>query len=100
MRVTFIGRLSYHRVRRVKISSVEAIRYAPAWDDPFAPIGRVFVVYRVTTDDGLEGIGRGWGDGADIVRELLAPLLIGEDPRDVDRLWARMYTATIGRHGR
>jgi L-alanine-DL-glutamate epimerase-like enolase superfamily enzyme len=83
----------------VKIVAVETVLYQPRWDDPFAPRDRVFAVFKLRTDDGLVGIGRGWGGPARYVHELLRPLLLGEDPRDVERLWDRMYRAAIGRHG-
>jgi L-alanine-DL-glutamate epimerase-like enolase superfamily enzyme len=83
----------------VRIAAVETVLYEPRWPgDPFAPQGRVFALVRVRSDGGLEGIGRGWGAQAGLVQEL-APLLVGEDPRDVERLWARLYATTIGRHG-
>ncbi|MCS7055879.1 MAG: mandelate racemase/muconate lactonizing enzyme family protein [Thermoflexales bacterium] len=54
----------------------------------------------VTTDDGLTGYGEakaGVGSAAvcaslvTCVREELRPLLIGQDPREINRLWERMY---------
>jgi L-alanine-DL-glutamate epimerase-like enolase superfamily enzyme len=83
----------------MKIEAVETLLYEPRWDDRFAPRGRVFAVYRVRSDDGLVGIGRGWGEQARYVEEWLRPLLLGQDPRDVERLWDAMYRTTIGRHG-
>lgn len=55
---------------------------------------------RVTTDDGLTGIGEasGWPRLAHAAIADLAPLVIGQDPRDIDRLWHRMFTAQMG-HG-
>ncbi|HEV8636497.1 MAG TPA: mandelate racemase/muconate lactonizing enzyme family protein [Chloroflexota bacterium] len=83
----------------MKIAAVETTLYEPRWDDQFAPRGRTFAAFRVRTDDGLVGIGRGSGEHARHVRERLRPLLLGEDPRDLERLWTRMYRTTIGRHG-
>ncbi|MFC1464850.1 MAG: mandelate racemase/muconate lactonizing enzyme family protein [Candidatus Brachytrichaceae bacterium NZ_4S206] len=54
----------------------------------------------ITTDDGLTGYGEakaGVGSAAvcaslvTCVREELRPLLIGQDPREINRLWERMY---------
>ncbi|MEE6211128.1 mandelate racemase/muconate lactonizing enzyme family protein [Salarchaeum sp. III] len=60
----------------------------------------------VRTDEGHEGVGYSLGyDGAgliaDAVNDLLEPLLVGEDPRDTERLWHEMYNGNvqIGRHG-
>ncbi len=64
------------------------------------------VIVRVETDDGLVGWGEakaGVGSAAScaglaaIIRDDLAPLLLGEDPRDISRLWDVMYNAP--RHG-
>jgi D-galactarolactone cycloisomerase len=65
------------------------------------------VVVEVHTDTGLTGIGEsGWFGGptpttAFLVEQELAPLLIGEDPRRIERLWQKLYMATYyhGRHG-
>jgi D-arabinonate dehydratase len=60
----------------------------------------------VRTDEGHEGIGYSLGyDGAGLIAEavesLLEPMLIGEDPRDTERLWHELYEGTvqIGRTG-
>ena len=54
------------------------------------------VIVRITTDDGIVG----WGEAKapvaavatkQIVDTLLAPVLIGADPRDTTLLWERMY---------
>ena len=60
------------------------------------------VLVRVGTDEGLEGLGEaGFSIAylsrvAPVIRDVLAPLLIGEDPRLIGRLWHRMYDATHG----
>ena len=68
---------------------------------------RDYGLARVTTEDGAQGIGFCYG-GSDAgalvtqaVRELLAPLLIGEDATRVEGLWERMYGSGIlqGRAG-
>ena len=60
---------------------------------------------RIDTDtDGLSGLGECYTAPGltGIVRDL-APLLIGEDPRDVDRLWSKLRwgasgAGLVGRH--
>ncbi|NKB49982.1 MAG: hypothetical protein GKS02_11560 [Alphaproteobacteria bacterium] len=61
-------------------------------------VSNTYIVARIETDEGLEGLGYTMmvgGFGARSVRayleESLIPLMIGEDPRDVGRLWQRMY---------
>jgi L-alanine-DL-glutamate epimerase-like enolase superfamily enzyme len=53
---------------------------------------------RVTTDDGVVGYGEAHAPiapevAATIIRTLLAPLLIGENPLAIDRLWEKMYAS-------
>ncbi|MFC6823836.1 enolase C-terminal domain-like protein [Halopelagius fulvigenes] len=66
------------------------------------PVGDVVV--EVETDAGITGVGHGnWATGAiaTIVEETLSKLVVGEDPRQRERLWDMMYRATIpfGRKG-
>lgn len=66
---------------------------------------RDYVISRVHTDDGMCGIGFCYGGSdagsivASVVRELLAPLLVGEDATRVEWLWDRMYSTGL-LHGR
>jgi L-alanine-DL-glutamate epimerase-like enolase superfamily enzyme len=66
---------------------------------------RHYGLVRVTTDDGLSGIGfcyAGHAAGqlvATAVADLLAPVLLGEDPYRVEGLWDRMYAEAL-LHGR
>ncbi len=54
------------------------------------------IVVRVTTEDGAVGWGETYGICApratcEIVNDLLAPVLIGRDPEDVERIWDDLY---------
>ena len=66
---------------------------------------RDYVVSRVTTKDGAQGIGFCYGGSdagnlvAHSVRDLFAPLLIGEDATRVEGLWQKMYGTGL-LHGR
>ncbi len=56
------------------------------------------VIVRLSTDAGLVGYGEAKAPVApeatrEIVRDLLAPIVLGADPLDVDVLWERMYSA-------
>lgn len=58
-------------------------------------------IVKIETDEGITGIGLGGGGriGRATV-ETLTPLLIGEDPIDVERLWHKMWVPKlIGRRG-
>jgi len=62
------------------------------------------VIVRVTTDDGtygLGGIALGSEAMAQVVENILGPLVIGGSPFDVELLWEKMYRSTIniGRKG-
>jgi L-alanine-DL-glutamate epimerase-like enolase superfamily enzyme len=62
------------------------------------------VIVRVTTDDGIHGLGGialGSEAMARVVEGILAPLVIGASPFDVELLWEKMYRSTIniGRKG-
>ncbi len=68
-------------------------------------LARDYGLVRVRTDDGVEGIGFCYGGNkagslvAHAVRELLAPVIIGEDPYRVEGLWYDMYQDSL-LHGR
>ena len=80
----------------MKIATIETF-------DLTCPLGRPFgwsqgrieqrntTLVKITTDDGLTG----WGEGAasDLINNLLAPLIIGQDPIDRNGLWERMFHA-------
>lgn len=55
---------------------------------------------KIETDAGLTGIGEGSGWPKVVATAIadLATILIGEDARDIDRLWHKMFTAQMG-HG-
>jgi L-alanine-DL-glutamate epimerase-like enolase superfamily enzyme len=52
---------------------------------------------RVDSDDGLSGLGECFtAPGLTAIVRDLAPLLVGEDPRDVDRLWSKLRWGASG----
>lgn len=55
---------------------------------------------RVETDEGIHGIGEGSGWPLVVASAIadLATVIIGEDARNIDRLWHRMFVAQMG-HG-
>lgn len=58
------------------------------------------VLVEIEADEGVVGVGLGGGGwpGVFAVEHYLAPLLVDENPLDIERLWERMYRATY-RHG-
>lgn len=68
-------------------------------------VAREYTLVRVRCTDGAEGIGFSYaGNGgaavlASAVRQLLAPVLLGEDPYRVEGLWREAYQETL-LHGR
>lgn len=61
---------------------------------------------KIKTDEGIEGIGEGFALGSlqsteIIMEEIFKPLLIGEDPTNVEGLWQKMYRKSfrVGRRG-
>ena len=93
----------------MKIDHVETITLRFEYADGFQYAGgkctaRVTSLVLVHTDTGHVGIGAAYSHPGLvhlIVQEQLAPLLIGEDPTDVEALWQRMYRVTrwYGRKG-
>ncbi len=62
------------------------------------------VIVKLTTNDGLYGLGSaGVGNGAAayIVEHHLKPIVMGENPFDVEQLWEKMFRSTLnyGRKG-
>ena len=57
--------------------------------------GRNWLFVKVETDEGIHG----WGEGSLVVQtptiaeavRMLSPLVIGEDPADIERLWQKMF---------
>jgi L-alanine-DL-glutamate epimerase-like enolase superfamily enzyme len=79
----------------MKITAIETSLFEPAWDDPFAARHRrTHAAIRVLTDEGLVGNSRTWGPGVKLLEDYLAPALVGEDPRNTERLWEKMTRVT------
>ena len=70
----------------MKITALELIKVPPSW-----------VWLKLHTDEGLVGLGEPYLEGHpdSVIAEVrrLEPLLLGEDPRRIEYLWDRMYTA-------
>lgn len=93
-----------------KITSVEAVTVRVPLDRPVAFATRLveardYTLVRVTTDDGVSGIGFCYGGhrAGDLptraVVDLCGPVVLGEDPHRVEGLWQNMYQEGL-LHGR
>ena len=96
----------------MKIVDVRGIPLTWRSDNPYmsaagAQAARSALLVEVETDDGVTGIGEaGVGGGAPsvtraVVEQLLKPMLVGEDPLLIERLWQKMFerTRAAGRRG-
>lgn len=93
------------------IESVESFAVSIPLEEPVAFATREIeqrdhAIVRIRDEAGNEGVGYTLGyEGshliAQAVEDLLAPMVVGEDPRDTERLWHRMFDGhvQIGRKG-
>lgn len=78
----------------MKITAVETVTLEKGVTVHAGPIRWLWV--RIHTDDGLTGLGETypWPDAeAAVVRNALAPVLLGQDASRIDKLWADMFQA-------
>src|SRR5438132_7840449 len=83
----------------MQITAIECVLFEPTWDDPLAPKRGPQAALKIRTDDGLVGISRAGGAQVPYIQDYLRPVLLGEDPRNVERLWAKMDEVMIPRLG-
>lgn len=74
---------------KVKITDVKCMIVRGTWD---------WNLIKIETDAGIHGIGEAyWGPGVkDLVLNQLKPLIIGEDPLNVDKLYTKMIMLSAG----
>src|SRR6188508_1718126 len=75
--------------RKVKITDVKVMIVRGTWD---------WNLVRVDTDAGVSGLGEAyWGFGVkDLILNQLKPLVVGEDPLNVDKLYTKMLMRSAG----
>src|SRR6201994_4302718 len=75
--------------RKIKITDVKCMIVRGTWD---------WNLIKIETDAGISGIGEAyWGPGVkDLVLTQLKPLVIGEDPLNVDKLYHKMLLMSGG----
>jgi L-alanine-DL-glutamate epimerase-like enolase superfamily enzyme len=83
------ARLAAAQSRKVKITDVKCMIVRGTWD---------WNLVKIETDSGLYGIGEAyWGPGVkDVILKLMKPLLIGEDPMNVDKLYTKVLMRNAG----
>src|SRR5580765_6264953 len=79
----------------MKITAVDVIVCSP---------GRNFVTLKVTTEDGVHGLGDATLNGRELavasyLRDHVAPLLIGRDARRIEDTWHDLYKGAYWRRG-
>jgi L-alanine-DL-glutamate epimerase-like enolase superfamily enzyme len=95
------------RIESVSVCTARVPLEVPTSFSTRQVLARDYALVRVRTEDGVEGIGFCYGGSsagtlvAHAVRDLLGPLLIGQDPFGVERLWEKMYQEALlqGRAG-
>ena len=83
----------------MKIVDVELIQLARTSEHPHrnakqARSRRVMSLVRVCTDEGIDGLGDAWCDAVlaeGVVLGKLKPLVLGEDPFNVEGIWRRAF---------
>jgi len=87
---------------KMRIAAVDTFILRHALDKPFGFSqwwydARSAMLVRVTADNGMTGWGEAYGPpepSESIVRHVLTPLILGQDPRNTLPLWERMYART------
>jgi L-alanine-DL-glutamate epimerase-like enolase superfamily enzyme len=84
----------------MKITGIET--YLMSADHPSRPgrVGRNWLFVKVLTDEGIYGVGEssGWPRVVQTAIQDLTPILVGEDPFHIEKLWQKTFLAMMG-HG-
>jgi len=92
------------KVTEVRLSDPVYVPFRPMTDAiNTLPTAMSYAFVHITTDEGTSGIGICHGGAVEkaLVEGILAPQVVGEDPLNTERLWEKMYWATLqqGRRG-
>ena len=66
--------------------------------------GRYFVFVKLTTDDGIAGVGEAYGVPfephlvARMIEDVFARYAVGRDPHAIETLWRRVYSSGFTQH--
>jgi L-alanine-DL-glutamate epimerase-like enolase superfamily enzyme len=81
----------FSAARPMKITGIDTIYWKTRNDAPFWPH---WTWVRIRTDAGISGIGETYPRNeveASVVHSAAARMLLGRDPRDIERIWAELY---------
>ena len=91
----------------MKVTAVEPIVLEAPIKEPWRIGTAVYtsmhaMLVRLDTDEGITGYGEGLvrfspRAGAAVVRDILAPVVMGQDPFHIELIWDRMYAMMSGR---
>lgn len=87
----------------MRITEIEAVVLKKPMERPLvvsrgSMAARTAVLVLVHTDEGITGLGESVGEPTGVVailRDHLGPLLLGEDPFDIERLWEKSFASRI-----
>jgi L-alanine-DL-glutamate epimerase-like enolase superfamily enzyme len=88
------------KIERVEILQVDLTPKVVRTDAIQAFVAQETPIVRLTCDDGAQGvgytytIGTGGSSVVALLRDHLAPRLVGEDPDEIERLWKRLFFHT------
>ena len=91
----------------MKVTNIQPILLAAKLDEPWKIGTAIFstmtaALVRVETDEGITGTGECMSRfapeaAAAVIEKILKPLVVGQDPFNVELIWQRMYDAMRGR---
>ena len=87
----------------MKIEKIETFLLECPIDEPFAwsmrsTDKRTSLISKITTNEGIVG----WGEGGSapsqsVIHDIFDPLLIGQNPLNINRVWHKLYHALTNR---
>src|SRR5450631_805887 len=86
-------RLAAADANSMKITALETVHWNSRDDAPFWPH---WTWLKIHTDAGATGLGETYPRNAaeaEMIHSHLAPLLLGKDPRNIERIWNDLYHA-------
>ena len=84
----------------MKITDIQTFLMHAGMPDSTGWRARNWLFIKIHTDEGIYGVGEGsgWPRVVETAVRDLTPILIGEDPFNVEQLWQKLFIAMMG-HG-